>query len=190
MQPSTTATTSHFPEHTVDTAPTASRRTMEGVTRNLGYLPAAVGRLAESPQTLDGFLKLSAMFETTELDPVAREVVIMTIATRNSCHVCVAMHTAKLTRLAADPELTAALRDQRPLPDPRLNALRTFTLAALDHTGAVPDETLHAFLAQGFTHRNALEVMLGIGAYTLSTFANRLVDAPVDPALAPFAWHQ
>ena len=43
------------------------------------------------------------MFEGTTLDPVAREVVIMTMATSNGCHLCVAMHTARLTALDAEP---------------------------------------------------------------------------------------
>ncbi len=37
-------------------------------------------------------------------------------------------------------------------------------------------DELTAFLAAGYTHRNALEVVLGIGTYTMSTFANRLVE--------------
>jgi hypothetical protein len=47
--------------------------------------------------------------------------------------------------------------------------------------------SLRAFLDSGYTSRNALEVVLGIGTYTLSTFANRLTNAPVDPQLAMFA---
>ncbi|MEU9126265.1 hypothetical protein AB0C96_41795 [Streptomyces sp. NPDC048506] len=97
------------------------------------------------------------------------------------------LHTAKLAELAAGPELIAALREQRPLPDIRLETVRTFTLAVLDHAGAVPADSVQAFLDQGFTRQNALEVVLGIGAYTLSTLANRLTDAPIDPQLAPYA---
>ena len=179
--------TQHFPDLTPETAPPASRRSMEGVAKKLGYLPSAVGRLAHSPQLLDAFLKLTAMFDATELDPLVRETVVLTIATRNGCHLCVAMHTAKLTHLAAAPDLIAALRAQQPLPDARLEAVRRFVHSALDHTGAVPEPDLTDFLAHGFTPRNALEVVLGIGAYTLSTFANRLTDAPVDPQLAPYA---
>ena len=40
---------------------------------------------------------------------------------------------------------------------------------------------------QGFTRRNALEIVLGIGALTLSTLANRLTGAPVDEQLRAFA---
>ncbi|WP_310794773.1 carboxymuconolactone decarboxylase family protein [Streptomyces sp. TLI_171] len=184
---SSTSTGAHFPDLTPETAPPAARRQLEQVTRHLGYLPSAAARLAHAPQLLDGFLKLTAMFEATELDPVVRETVILTIATRNGCHLCVAMHTAKLTQLAAAPELIDALRAQQPLPDVRLEAVRGFVHSVLDHTGAVPEPDLAAFLAHGFTPQNALEIVLGIGAYTLSTFANRLTDAPVDPQLAPYA---
>ncbi len=49
--------------------------------------------------------------------------------------------------------------------------------------GDVPDDERAAFEAAGFTARHALEVVLGVATYTLSTFANRLVRAPVDPQL-------
>ncbi|NEB39155.1 carboxymuconolactone decarboxylase family protein [Streptomyces sp. SID14515] len=182
-----------FPDLTPETAPPASRRAMEAVTERLGYRPAAIARLAASPHTLDGFLKISAIFEACTLDPLSREVLIMTMATRNDCHLCVAMHTAKLTALDADPALIAALRDRdrdrsgAPLPDERLDAVRRFTLEVLASAGAVDDAALRDFLAYGYTEQNALEVVLGIGAYTLSTLANRLTAAPVDAPLAAFA---
>jgi len=177
-----------FVDHTTETAPAAARRTLAATEKRMGYLPAAVGRLAEAPALLDGFLKLSGMFEATSLDPLARETLIMTMATRNGCHVCVAMHTAKLQQLDADPALTAALREGKPLPDAHLQAIRDFTHTVLDTAGEVPDEALSAFLAAGFTRQQALEVVLGIGAYTMSTLANRLTRAPLDEPLTPFAW--
>jgi AhpD family alkylhydroperoxidase len=137
---------------------------------------------------LDGFLKLSSLFDATTLDPVAREVLILTIATRNACHVCVAMHTAKLTALGASSDLIVALRTQAPLPDERLAAIRMFTLDVLGSAGAVGEDQLKAFLAHGYTPQNALEVVLGIGAFTMSTLANRMTGAPLDEPLKPFAW--
>ncbi|MDQ1010062.1 AhpD family alkylhydroperoxidase [Streptomyces sp. V4I23] len=140
-------------------------------------MPAAVARLATSPHLLDGFLTLSAAFERTTLEPFARETVVMTVAVRNDCHVCIAMHTGKLRALGADRELIAALREQRPLPDERLEGVRQFALEVLRTAGAVGDAELRAFLAHGFTPQNALEVVMGIGTYTMSTLANRLVRA-------------
>ena len=177
-----------FVDHTTETAPEAARRTLVATEKRFGYLPTAVARLAEAPLLLDGFLKLSAMFETTSLDPLARETLIMTMATRNGCHLCVAMHTAKLRELDADPALVQALRDDKPLPDERLQAVRDFTHTVLDTAGAVSDEALREFTDAGFTTRQALEVVLGIGTYTMSTFANRLTRAPLDEPMTPFAW--
>ncbi|MER5312226.1 carboxymuconolactone decarboxylase [Streptomyces sp. NPDC002773] len=126
---------------------------------------AAVALLKESPETLDGFLKLSQIFESTTLDAHSRETVILTVAHRNQCHLCVDMHDAKMAALGPAPE-----------PE-RLDAIRAFTLQVLATSGAVSDADLAAFEKAGYTRRNALEVVLGVGAYTLSTFANRLTRA-------------
>ncbi|HEX4829772.1 MAG TPA: carboxymuconolactone decarboxylase family protein [Trebonia sp.] len=178
-----------FTEYTTESAPPAARRHLAATAQHLGYLPAAMARWAASPHLLDGFAKLTAIFESTTLDPVAREVVVLTIATRNGCHLCVAMHTALLTRMGAGASLIAALRSGpgAPLGDPRLDALAAFTLRVMDTAGDVGDDALRAFLAAGYTSQNALEVVVGIGTYTLSTLANRLTQAPVDAALASFA---
>jgi AhpD family alkylhydroperoxidase len=176
-----------FVDHTVETAPEAARRSLKATVDHLGYLPAPMARLAASPQLLDGFLKLSKMFETTSLESLAREVVIMTVAVRNGCHVCVAMHTAMLGGIGADAELVAALREQRPLADTKLEALRAFTIEVMTTAGGVDDVVLKEFVGHGYTTQQALEVVLGIGAYTLSTFANRMTKAPLDYQLAAFA---
>ncbi|MFF2779696.1 carboxymuconolactone decarboxylase family protein [Streptomyces sp. NPDC058052] len=119
----------------------------------------------QAPQVLASFLALSAAFEGGDLDPHSRETVILTVARRNQCHLCIDMHEAKLAALG-------------PAPAPeRLDALWRFTLQVLASSGAVSDEELAAFEAAGYTRGNALEVVLGIGAYTLSTFANRMTRA-------------
>jgi AhpD family alkylhydroperoxidase len=188
-EPSGRALTDHaFTDHTMDSAPEAARPQMAQTAARMGYLPAAIARMAESPELLAGFLTASGLFERTSLDPVAREVLILTVAARNECHLCVAMHTAKLTRLRADAGLIAALRASQPLADMRLEAMRTFTLAVLADAGAVSAAVLQRFLDGGYTRQNALEVVLGVGAYTISTFANRMTAAPVDGALQEFAW--
>jgi AhpD family alkylhydroperoxidase len=166
-----------FTTHTLDTAPAASRPLLESTLAHLGHLPSAVTLLAESPEMLGAFLQASERFERSTLDPLAREVVVMTIATRNDCRVCIAMHTGRLRQLKADAALITALRDGDMPADPRLATLRRFTLRVLATAGEVPEEEVAEFLAAGFTRRNALEVVLGIGTYTMSTLGNRLVRA-------------
>src|ERR1700683_1613379 len=133
------------PDHAVESAPPGARRLMTATAQHLGYLPAATARMAASPHLLDGFMKLNAIFERSTLAPLAREALVMTIATRNGCHVCVAMHTARLTALGAGSDVIAGLRtagrpEAEPLADERLEAIRVFTLRVLDTTGDVGDE--------------------------------------------------
>jgi AhpD family alkylhydroperoxidase len=191
-QPAARPASLAFPDFTIASAPPAARRTMTATEKHLGYLPAAMARMAASPQLLDGFVKLSAIFDSSTLSPLARETLVMTIAARNGCHLCLAMHTARLTALGADASLIASLRKAGPLldpvlVDPVLEAIRVFTLHVLDIAGDADDEALRAFLAAGYTSQNALEVVLGIGTYTMSTFANRLTRAPIDDQLSAFA---
>lgn len=178
-----------FPDHTPESAPPAARAAMAATAKKFGRVPSAVARLATSPELLNGFLKLNAIFESTTLPALDREVLVMTVAARNGCHLCVAMHTASLTGMSAAPELVSALRAQSSLPSPKLEALRRFVVVVMDTTGDVPPADLAAFTDAGYTTRNALEVVLGIGTYTLSTFANRLTAAPLDEAFAAHAWH-
>ncbi|MGI5216971.1 carboxymuconolactone decarboxylase family protein [Nocardia sp. CA-290969] len=167
-----------FAPHTVETAPEGSRATMAAMADTWGgVVPDAVARLAASPELLTGFLDMTARFDQCTLDPIAREVVIMTVAVHNDCHICIAQHAGKLRKLGGAPELVAALRERRALADERLEAVREFTLAVMAAAGGMDSSAVEAFSAHGYTERNALEVVLGVGTYTISTFANRLVRA-------------
>ena len=52
------------------------------------------------------------------------------------------------------------------------------------------DDDWRAFDAAGFGEEQALDVVLGVGVYVLSTFANRATRAELDAPFAPFAWRR
>lgn len=165
-----------FRDHTTDTAPSEAIATLTRIEAAFGELPTAVARMAEAPELLDAFLTASRLFQGSDLTPLEQEVLILTVAVRNGCEVCVEMHSATLRRLG-HADLEAALRASDDLDDPRLRVLQDFTHQVMDSAGAVSDTDRDAFAAAGFTSRQALDVVLGVGAYTLSTFANRLTRA-------------
>lgn len=165
-----------FPTHTPETAPEAARPAMIKTAAEFGSVPTPVARLATSPELLNGFLAASAAFEHSSLDRAAQEVAIMVVAVRNGCRVCIGIHSARLRQLGRG-ELIKPLHDQSSLDDPALEAVRIFTVRLLETTGDVSDAQVQEFLDAGYTTQNALEIIFGIGAYTMSTFANRLVRA-------------
>lgn len=178
-----------FVDHTPDTAPEAARPALRAATGKFGFLPAAMARLAESPSVVAAFGRLLAIWEASSLGHLEREVVTLTVAHDAGCEVCMAIHSAVLAKTVSDGALLEALRTGAPLADARLEALRSFTLRVMKEKGDVGEGGLSAFLDAGFTKEQALDVVLGVGTYTLSTYANRLTRAPLDPPLAPFAWH-
>lgn len=181
-------TNPRFEHLTALTAPEASRPLVAASGKRFGFVPSPIGKAARSPATLAHSLAGFAAFERSSLSAVEREVVAMTVATRNGCEYCVAMHSALLSKDAAAAPLVGALREGAPLPDARLEALRRFTRAVHEGSGRVDRETWEAFRAAGYDETTALDVVLGVGVYVLSTTMNILVDAEVDPPFAAFAW--
>ncbi|MFT3769895.1 MAG: carboxymuconolactone decarboxylase family protein [Minicystis sp.] len=161
------------------TAPDAARSILASTRAHLGFVPSAVARLAVSPALFAAFRSATAAFDRTSLEAVEREVVILAYAREVGCDLCVAMHAATMTKLGR-PDLSKALAAGEPTGDARLDALARFTRALGATRGDVDLDTWEAFLAAGYTRPQALEVVLGVGAYTMSTFANRLTGAPVD----------
>ncbi len=165
-----------FPEFDETNAPHAGRPALAATKRRFGGIPAPVARHANSPALLLAALSGLEAFEQTSLAPLEREVLAMTVGLRNGCKFCLKLHTRLLATLEADAELVHALQRGEPLKDSRLEALRRFVLALLEHAGDVPRPEWFAFREAGYTHEQALELVLGVGVYTMTTLANRLTE--------------
>jgi AhpD family alkylhydroperoxidase len=172
--------TRSFAVHDLESAPIASRPLLAENLKKWGKIPGPLARYAVSPITLQAAIAGLTAFEHSSLQPLEREVLAMVMARKNGCDYCIALHRRLLRALDAPLGLSEALEHARPLGSPKLEALRSFILAVLDRTGDVSPEDWQQFLAAGFDHAAALEVVLGIATYTLTTFANRLTEAPLD----------
>jgi alkylhydroperoxidase family enzyme len=188
MSQANSVTDELFATHSVESAPEKARPIVEATRSHFGFVPATVAKMATSPELLDGFMQANRLFKEATLSELEREVVVMTLATHVGCHYSVAMHTALLVRQKTPEDAVCSLRDAQPLTDERLEEIRVFTLAVIDAHGEVSREQLGRFLDPGYTPRNALEVVLGIGTYTIGTYANRLTAAQLDEPFAPYRW--
>jgi len=179
---------SRLPIRTIESAPTEAKERLRLAQKSNGYLPNLLGVLANAPTALETYQTVGAINARTGLSPAEREVVQITAAARNGCGFCAAGHSALARRkLGMSQELIAALRRTEALSDPKLNRLARFTLAVMDKRGQVSDEELADFLEAGYTHANALEVVLGVSLATLCNYANNLARTPLNPELAPYA---
>ena len=177
-----------FTIHTQETAPSAAVETLKSVEQGYGFLPNLLGVFAESPATLDAYLSLSQQFDRSSFSPTERQVVILAISRFNECHYCVAAHSTIADMQNVPAEVVDAIRNDEPIADSKLEALREFATAIVEKRGWVSEIDVDSFIAAGYTRANVLEVILAVGFKTLSNYVNHIADTPVDGAFAPKTW--
>lgn len=180
-----------FTMYSVEDAPEKSRALLEDSKNSFGRVPGLHAVMAEAPALLDGYKHLHRLFaQETSFDKDELTVVWQTINVEHECHYCVPAHTGIAKMMKVDDAITEALRNETPLPTPRLEALRDFTLAVVRQRGNVTEDQVQAFLDAGFTQRQILEVILGVAQKVMSNYTNHLAQTPVDAPMQAFAWEK
>lgn len=177
-----------FQIHTKETAPEASRPTLEVTAKKYGFLPNLFGVLAESPTAVQAYAAINKALEQSALSPVEQQVVTLTVSAVNDCAYCVGAHSTVAQMVHMPNEILAELREQRSLSDRKLNALRALVMSILHHRGRVPEQDLEYFIAASYTQQHLLDVLTIVALKTLSNYVNHIAHTPLDPQFAPQAW--
>lgn len=177
-----------FEIHTKESAPTQSAELLGNAENSFGFIPNLMGIMAESPSALKGYLAIGQIFDESSFSPTERQVVLLTVNRINECHYCVAAHSGIAGMQKIPAEIVEAIRNDQPIADSKLEALRTFTTAVVEQRGWVSDDTTAAFVAAGYTKAQILEVVFGISFKTLSNYVNHIADTPLDSAFTSKAW--
>jgi uncharacterized peroxidase-related enzyme len=179
---------SEFRVHTVETAPAASRETLAAVQMKFGFVPNLMGELAEIPSALKAYVTLGELLTQTSLTPIEQQIVLAAASIANGCEYCVAAHSAGLTAAGLSKDQLDALRDGGTLTDPKLQALREFTAAVVEHPGWIKQHQMQRFLDAGYRREQVMEILVGVAMKTLSNYVNHIAGTPLDRELQPFAW--
>jgi len=179
---------SKFKVHTKETAQAQSAELLGNAEEVYGFIPNLLGVFAESPATLKAYLTIGQIFDESSFSPTERQLVILATNRFNECHYCVAAHSVVAEMQKVPANVVEAIRDDQPIADSRLEALRTFTTAVVEKRGWVTGNDTAAFLAAGYTKAQILEVILGISFKMLSNYTNHIAETPLDDAFASKAW--
>jgi len=161
---------------------------MEAVAKKFGFVPNLIRELAGAPVALRAYVTLGELLDETSFTPVERQIILATASAENGCEYCVAAHSAGLKMSGFADNQIDAIRDQRPLADPKLEALRILTAAVVGKRGRIDEADLDAFLQAGYTREQVLEVLVGVAMKTLSNYTNHIAQTPLDKELQAFAW--
>jgi uncharacterized peroxidase-related enzyme len=179
-----TATDTLFAPLTIATAPEASRPMLEKVQKSLGFIPNLMAIFANNPTVLEGYLALGAVLERGSFTPRERQIILLAASLENHCNYCAAAHSTIAKGLLTPPEVIAAVRNNIPIPDAKLNALVSLVRELVRERGYAKEKTIQKFLAAGYKKEQVMEILLGIALKTISNYLDHISPTPLDHALA------
>lgn len=151
-------------------------------------VPNLYAKMAEAPALLKAYQEISEIFTLSGLTPTEQQVVLLTVSRVNRCTYCVGAHSVLADMGGVATEVTDAIRNDTPIADPRLEALRRFTARLVEARGWLDDADVQAFFDAGYQPANVLDVIVGVGQKTLSNYTNHIAGTELDAAFSERAW--
>ena len=181
-------TANAFQIHDATTAPAASAALLDGVQKAWGFVPNLHRVLAESPAALEAYGALWGIAERTSFTPAERNLVYLAIIYENACEYCMAGHS-NLSRMAGvEADHIAAVRENRPIADAKLEALRSFAAKVTRQRGVVSEADIAAFKAAGYSNQSLLDVLVLAATKLISNYTNHIADTPLDAFMKGAEW--
>jgi uncharacterized peroxidase-related enzyme len=177
-----------FTLHDASNAPPPSGEILASVQKAWGFVPNLHRVLAESPAALEAYTTLWGVAEKTSFTPQERNIAYLAIIYENECTYCMAGHT-NLSRMAkVDNDVIAAVREGRPIADPKLEALRQFAAKITRQRGFLSEADVAAFKAAGYDNRAVLDVLVLGATKLISNYTNHLAQTPNDSFMKGAEW--
>lgn len=183
------ATTRKFDLKTIDGAPEGSRPHLERAKKKFGFVPNLYRVFANNPVALESYVGVGdALAEHGTLSDTEQQLVMLTVSRQNECHYCVAAHSTIGEEKGLSEASIEAIRKNRSLDDPKLEALRRFTKAVVKERGWLSDDAVSEFLDAGYKKNQILEVYAIVAMKTLSNYTNHLAATPLDKPFEEKRW--
>ena len=165
---------------TIDTAPQASRATMQALKENFGFLPNVLATMGASPVLLNGFAGAFGAYHGGSFDECERQVLLLTNAVALRCPWTIAAHSTFALEDGMSAKEVNDLRAGALPSNPRYAALSHLSKLILQKHGLVDDSDIAAFVAAGFVKEQVFEVILGVGLSTLTAATTNLARTPIE----------
>jgi AhpD family alkylhydroperoxidase len=176
-----------FQIHTKESATAAGAEALARLQSAVGVIPNLAATMAESPELLGGFLDLRERYAKTGFSGAEIQILSLVAAYENRCSWCVAFHTAMALKEGVSRESVDRLRTGQAPVEGKAAALADFARLMVQKRGHVGDVGLKTFLDAGYTKKQALDVVLGMGFSLLANYAAHLTEPALDAFLEPHA---
>lgn len=174
--------------HDENSVPETSRETLKQIKSAFGFIPNAMGMLAESNPVLGSYLAMDSAVKETSLTPEEIQILILAVSHENACHYCMAAHSMQAKMAGVDAEEIESLREGGRLAEPKHQVLAEFGRKMVRQRGWVGKDDLQPFFDAGYTKANVFDVILIVAMKTITNYANHITDVPLDDAFSDYQW--
>ena len=164
----------------IDSAPGASKQSLEEVKRRFGRIPNLYDTLANSRALLNGYMALNHQFERSSLSAKERELIFLSASAANQCPYCMAGYSAGLRRMHTNVDTIRERLENDTVEDPKIDALEALVKEVVNNRGHVSEPVRVAFIKAGYKESVILEVLVGVGMTTMANYLDNIFPMPID----------
>ena len=174
--------------YNIDTAPEKSKPLLELFTHAVGFVPSLAGAIANSPVLANSLLGLFQNVHRGSFTEAEVQVLLLTNAVTNSSSWPVAFHTALGLKQGLEPADVQAIRERQLPKHKRYAALSALAKKLIEKRGQLTDDDVTSFLEAGFQKEHLLEVIAVVAASTITNYAGKITNPPLEALLQEHAW--
>jgi AhpD family alkylhydroperoxidase len=178
----------HFPIHSLQSAPERSRPALEKLRASFGVIPNVAAVMSTSPVLINSLVALFGNVHGGSFTEAQIQTLLLTNAVTNECTWAVAFHTALALKEGLHPADVQAIRERRLPQDGQHAALSLLARTLIQKRGRLDREDIDRFITAGFGADLALEVIAVVAASTITNYTASLTQTPLEEAFAAHAW--
>jgi len=155
----------------------------DNLKKMLTFVPNLYATFAHSATALGTYLSLQNA--KSSLNAKQREVINLVVSQVNECEYCLAAHTAVGKMVGFSDANILEIRSGRATFDPKLDALARYVREVTEKRGHVAAASTQAFLENGWTKGNLVDIMIVIGDKIISNYLHSVTNVEIDFPAAP-----
>ena len=178
----------HFPIHSLETAPAASQAALRGLEDAFGFIPNIAGAISTSPVLINC---LAALFQNVHGGSFTEpqiQVLLLTNAVTNACEWAVGFHSFLAIENGIAASDVDAIRNGGLPAEPKSAALSNLARTLIETRGRLTEADVGAFLQAGFDESRLLEVIAVIAASAITNYAGSVTRPALEPPFDAYAW--
>jgi uncharacterized peroxidase-related enzyme len=158
---------------TRDEAAYETHAALDGLRKQIGFVPNLFLVLAQSPDALHGLLELQKSLSRT-LDQKLRAQIALAVSEVNQCEYCLRAHSYVSKRVHHFPVEEIARNREGHSSDSRADAAVQFARKVTETRGKVSDADIAAVRRAGFTDAQIIEIVATVIQFLFTNFINNV----------------